>query len=131
MSDNSGSSKKVTIEDLDFNGISGGVETRTPPEEIGSAPQVQGVGQLSHKHDYTLPIQVDNEIVMKNLRDVTGEEFLEWALSVYPMFKNQRHDPDLYDGVQNLDNRKQIVNGIAKFYHDILLRRGYNINTLH
>jgi hypothetical protein len=131
MSNNSGSSKKVTLEDLDFDGISGGVETRTPTEQITVTPQVRGLETLPQRNDYTIPIPVGDRLVMKNLRDVSGDEFLAWALSVCPMFKNQRHDPDLYDGPRNIENRKDIVNGIAKFYCDIMIRRGYNINTLH
>lgn len=137
MSDKS-EGKKLVVDDLDFGGISGGVEQKEtpveqPPQiETPSAPQLKGIGgHISQRNEYTLPIQTEKGWCLKNIRDVSGAEFLAWAEGVYPPLRTQRLDPDIYDGPSKSEHRKEVVNAIAKFYHDILLRRGYNANTLH
>ena len=115
---------------LDFEDVSGGVEVKPAEVRVQKTP-VQPVTPVTHKHDYRLPIRVGDETVIMNLRDVDGDQFLAWAESVYAPLCTQRLDPDLYDGVANLDNRKVIVNAIAKFYEETLIRRGHNVNILN
>lgn len=123
MSDKSGSNS--AIDDINFDGIFGGIENA--PAQVSPKEPVPA----SHKNDYNLPIKIGNQTIIKNLREVSGEEFLDWAESVYSPLRTQRLDPEHYDGPRNIDNRKEIVNAIAKFYNDILIRKGFDIKILH
>ena len=116
--------------ELDFGDVSGGVEVVVPEIKVSKVP-VKTSGPVTHKYDYMLPICVGDETVIMNLRDIDGDQFLIWAESVYAPLRTQRLDPELYDGVKNLENRKAVVNAISKFYEETLIRSGKNVNILN
>jgi len=115
---------------LDFDSLSGGVEEKKVSKKVkakaSTNPDITKI-----KNDYHIPVYSNGKYTMKNLSDVTGDEFLEWVHEVYPSSINRQTDPDRFDGASKLEAKKEAINFIASFYQEIMTRKGYKLETLH
>jgi hypothetical protein len=125
--------KKHTIDDLDFDSLSGGVEQKERSEPLAVAPSpitatLQNIHDMEEEFIYLDRDEGKGKLI--KLKDATGVEFLEWVEYIYPPFKTQRIDPARFDGPDHFYSKKQIINSIGKFYEEAYLRKGINLNKV-
>lgn len=92
--------------DFDFSGISGEHKTVTPKKVKKTAKQITS----DKKSNIVLSLLVEGREIGKDLNDVTGEEFAQWASRVYP---GELPEPDKLDKV---DTRKRVFKQILHYH---------------
>lgn len=118
MSDNK---KTIEMDSFDFEDISGGVEQKVslnlPATELTPVADTTLVQATGLKESYHLPVPTpDGKWKLIDIIDISGEDFLLWAESVYPPFKVHRVNPERLSGPKALFERKTVVNDIAEFH---------------
>lgn len=130
-------SKNLVIPEISFDDLSGGTETKTPgglsmPSEVvvPAVPStVEPAAPVEVKPSpgsgYFIPLDDGKGAwTLTPIEEVTGEQFLGWAANVYPQFRTQRLNPEAFDTTnpKSVNNKKHIVNVIAKYYQDTFIR---------
>lgn len=110
------------MKDLDFNDISGSRETIKKSKTTTSKKSESSINpEFSRKTGIILPVPTRNkrEWTNKDLSDMTGEEFVEWARGVYPIDLT-----DYIEYLEHLDYKIGTFNGILSYHTTCLFAVG-------
>lgn len=122
MSDNK--EKKLELDDLDFDSLSGGTQAVERAEvPLVSPTDTARAIEKRALEEYIVLQNEDGTLHVQELKDASGSDFLRWAESVYPPLATERANPARFDGPKNLFNKRQMVDAIERYYSDCWARK--------